>query len=73
MNVSDCFTGRRQCIGESLGQVAIFMFLTAIVQEFSFEIPEDSPQPSRETIRGISSSPVPYFVRVIPRKVENCL
>ena len=59
--------GRRLCIGKSLGQLAVFLYLTALLQEFSFEIPKELAPPSLKTIPGQSRSPVPYFVRIIPR------
>ena len=51
--------------------MATFMFLTALIQEFSFRIPAELPPPSRKMLRGLTRSPVPYIVRVFPRVIRK--
>ena len=42
-----CLTGRRQCLGETLAKTELFLFFTAIVQQFTI-LPEVEGQPPSE-------------------------
>ncbi|XP_066279157.1 cytochrome P450 2U1-like [Branchiostoma lanceolatum] len=59
--------GRRQCPGEQLAKTELFLFLTTLLQHFTFELPGGAP-PSTEGVMGISLSPSSYKIRVRPRE-----
>ena len=40
--------GRRICAGESLARMELFLFLTAMLQRFSLELPADAARPDPE-------------------------
>ncbi|XP_014664685.1 PREDICTED: cytochrome P450 2J6-like [Priapulus caudatus] len=55
--------GRRNCIGESLGKMELFLFLTSILQKFELTFPKGAPLPTTEHIcRGITMAPKPYEI-----------
>nr|KAG5701785.1 hypothetical protein BaRGS_000775 [Batillaria attramentaria] len=61
------FDGRRVCLGESLARTELFLYLATMIQRFQFLPPEDGQLPSLEGILGISNSPKPFKVRLVPR------
>ena len=60
-------TGWRVCPGESLVRMELFLYLATMIQHFRFLPPEDGQLPSLCPVMGITSSPVPFTVRAIPR------
>ncbi|KAK7489900.1 hypothetical protein BaRGS_00018922, partial [Batillaria attramentaria] len=58
---------RRVCLGESLARTELFLYLATMIQRFQFLPPEDGQLPSLEGILGISNSPKPFKVRLVPR------
>ena len=60
--------GRRVCAGESLAKVELFLFLSWMLQKFTFVAEEDGCSPKLEGIFNLTQFPVPYKIRAIKRK-----
>ena len=60
--------GRRVCAGEPLAKVKLFLFLSWMLQKFTFIAEEDSRPPSLNGVFGGTQFPVPYKIRAIKRK-----
>ena len=60
--------GRRVCAGEPLAKVELFMFLSWMLQKFTFIAEEDGSPPSMKGVFSGTQSPVPYKIRAIKRK-----
>ena len=60
--------GRRVCVGEPLGRVELFLFVSWLFQKFTF-VAEDSYQ--LEVKGALVQFPVRYKIRAIKRKIEN--
>ncbi|KAI8510973.1 hypothetical protein Bbelb_118890 [Branchiostoma belcheri] len=67
----ECFIpfslGRRQCLGEQLAKMELFIFLTTLLQHFTFKLPEGAPAPSMEGTLGLVLAPKAYQICAIPR------
>ena len=59
--------GRRSCAGEAFGKTLLFMFLSCLLQKFTFVAEEGKPPPSIKGARGVVLSPLPYKIRAIKR------
>ncbi|XP_038056997.1 cytochrome P450 2J6-like isoform X2 [Patiria miniata] len=59
--------GRRMCIGEQLAKMELFIFLTHLFHQFTIKKPDGSPPISFKGVMGVTLSPLPYEVCVIPR------
>ncbi|XP_030837667.1 cytochrome P450 2B11 [Strongylocentrotus purpuratus] len=44
--------GKRNCIGEKLGRMELFIFFTNIIKNFELVFPDDAPHPSVEAASG---------------------
>ena len=60
--------GRRVCAGEALAKVELFLFLSWMLQKFTFVADEDGHPPSLNGIFNIIQFPVPYKIRAMKRK-----
>jgi cytochrome P450 len=60
-------TGKRVCLGEILARNTLFLIFSTLMQEFTFRIPEGDPDPSTDTLPGITIIPAPFRVEVFER------
>ncbi|KAL9970193.1 hypothetical protein ACROYT_G022527 [Oculina patagonica] len=60
--------GRRVCAGEPLAKVELFLFLSWMLQKFTFLAEEDGRPPSMKGLFSATQFPVPYKIRAIKRK-----
>ncbi|XP_019627490.1 PREDICTED: cytochrome P450 2U1-like [Branchiostoma belcheri] len=61
-------TGRRICLGEQLAKMELFLFLTSLLQQFTFKLPEGAPEPDLSGVMGATLLPGPYKILAICRK-----
>jgi cytochrome P450 len=59
--------GKRVCLGEILARNMLFLIFSTLMQEFIFRIPEGDPDPSTDTVPGITTTPKPFRVEVLER------
>ncbi|KAM4722835.1 uncharacterized protein WCC33_009006 [Rhinophrynus dorsalis] len=59
--------GRRACLGEKLARMELFLFFTALMQRFMFEIPSDQPRPREDPLYAFTLSPYPYEMCAVVR------
>ena len=61
--------GRRICMGKSLAEDSLFIFMTTLVKSLKFENPVSHPKPDPENYTdGFTVIPHPYFVHMRSRK-----
>ena len=60
--------GRRVCAGEPLAKTELFLFLSWMLQKFSFVAEEDGRPPILKGMYSGTQFPVPYKIRAIQRK-----
>ncbi|XP_059161815.1 cytochrome P450 2J4-like [Physella acuta] len=63
--------GRRVCLGESLANMELFIFLSSMFQRFEVKPEDPGCLPSMEFITGISTKSLPFKVRLIQRECSN--
>ncbi|CAG7820993.1 unnamed protein product [Allacma fusca] len=59
--------GKRKCLGETTSRNTFFLFFTAMLQRYSFQLSPQHPKPSLEDVCGLSRAPKPYYVTVQKR------
>ncbi|KAM9324496.1 cytochrome P450 2D6 [Gastrophryne carolinensis] len=59
--------GRRACPGEHLARMELFIFLTTLLQSYTFEIPDKMPPPKADPVLAVTLCPQPYKVCAIAR------
>ncbi|KAL9969531.1 hypothetical protein ACROYT_G021755 [Oculina patagonica] len=63
--------GRRVCAGEPLAKVEVFLFLSWMLQKFTFVAEENGRPPNLTGVfNGATQFPAPYKIRAISRKRE---
>jgi len=59
--------GRRKCLGDKLAQMELFLFFSSLMHMFNLSLPEGASLPSLNGNVGITISPKPFEVRLLPR------
>nr|CAD7426505.1 unnamed protein product [Timema monikensis] len=59
--------GKHRCMGETLAKSNVFLFMAALLQNFTFSIPVGAKPPSTEAVDGVTPSPRPFQALVLPR------
>lgn len=59
--------GVRVCLGEALAKMELFLFLSWMLQRFTFSVPVGQPLPSLEGKFGVVLQPMKYEVNAMPR------
>lgn len=71
IHVPPCFLpfglGKRRCMGETLAKANVFLFITSMLQKYSFSVPPGDPRPSTEVLDGVTPEPKPYSALVTLR------
>ncbi|XP_041357198.1 cytochrome P450 2U1-like [Gigantopelta aegis] len=60
--------GPRNCLGESLARMELFLFMATMIQKFEFVKAEGCSLPTMESVYGVTQAPQPYNVRVVLRE-----
>ena len=63
--------GRRVCAGEPLAKVELFLFLSWMLQKFTFVAEKDGSPPKLKGIFSGTQFPAPYKIRAIKRKWDG--
>lgn len=59
--------GKRGCIGEAMARSNLFMFVTTLLQNFTFTVPPGHEIPSAELLDGATPSACDYTALITPR------
>ena len=62
------FTGKRRCLGETLAKASLFLFFSTLMHNFAISLSPYEPMPSLEGYDGVTLSPKPFSVKLVPRK-----
>ncbi|XP_033637708.1 cytochrome P450 2U1-like [Asterias rubens] len=63
--------GPRSCPGEQLARMELFLFMTNLMQRFTFQQPDNDPKPDMEGVFSVTLSPKPFRVCAIPRHAHT--
>lgn len=59
--------GKRRCMGEMMARANIFLFVTTLLQNYSFKVPPGHPIPTDVPIDGATASVQQYTALVVER------
>lgn len=59
--------GKRNCVGEALAVMELFLILSSMIQQYNFLPEKDGQTPSLATDFGFTRTPVPFKVRAVLR------
>ncbi|KAK3753531.1 hypothetical protein RRG08_016546 [Elysia crispata] len=59
--------GRRQCLGESLAKMELFLFSTCLIQKFQLMPAVPGQPPSRVPEQGLACPPKHFHIRFLER------
>ena len=62
-----CFAGRRQCPGEHIARMELFLFAVTFLQQFEFKVADKMP--SLEGHIGLTRTPWPFKISAVPLSV----
>ncbi|NXU47176.1 CP2W1 protein, partial [Turnix velox] len=60
-------TGRRNCAGEGLATMELFIFFTGLLQKFAFKLPPGVKEVDMSVVVGFTLRPVPQSACAVPR------
>ena len=63
-------SGRRNCLGESLARVQLFLFFVTLMQRYSVSLPAGSTADPSQTTTDMVRTPKPYDIIFHPRKED---
>ena len=66
-----CLLGKRMCLGEQLARTELFIFITSLLQKFTFRSPANEKL-SLKFRESLANSPVSYRLCAVPR-AWSCL
>ncbi|XP_077868237.1 cytochrome P450 2U1-like [Saccoglossus kowalevskii] len=59
--------GRRVCMGEQLAKHELFLYFSAMINQFKFSLPVGAKKPSTDGVLGLTLVPEPYQVVIRER------
>ena len=63
--------GKRSCPGQNLANMQLFLYFTRILQQFDVQPEVKGVLPKDGFVPGITSSPMPFKVKFVPRNVTH--
>lgn len=67
LTLSSVIAGKRKCVGEALAKMELFLFLTCLLQKFTFKLPEGAPRPNMKGVLGMTLTPKPFELCAVAR------
>ncbi|CAI5784534.1 cytochrome P450 2U1 [Podarcis lilfordi] len=59
--------GKRVCMGEQLAKMELFLMFVSLLQNFTFQFPEDMEKPSMAGRFGLTLAPLPFNIIALKR------